>query len=122
CCSSDNGAVRTRTILAVSLLALQVAGVIYARFSPSRWFAWAMFHTYAKYRIEVTIDGEQLTPERITRRYRIPAAYLEGRSIEHTIDIIRRAETTRGSADGARTSLRYRIGHGPEQEWRWPEQ
>jgi len=68
-----------RTILAASLLSLQVVGVIQARFSPERWFGWAMFHTYAPYRIEVTIRGEPLTPEQIASRYRIPASDVERR-------------------------------------------
>ena len=109
-----------RTALAVSLLSLQVVGVVQARFSPARWFGWAMFHTYAPYRITVTIRGEALTPDQIAARYRIPAADVERRSIEHPIDIIRRFEETRGAADDARVTLRYHEGRGAEQEWRWP--
>jgi hypothetical protein len=110
-----------RTVLAVSLLSLQVVGVIQARFAPERWFGWAMFHTYAPYRIEVTIRGEPLTPDQIADRYRIPASDVERRSIAHPIDIIRGTEETRGAADDARVTLRYHEGRGAEQEWRWPE-
>ena len=110
-----------RTIVAVALLAFQVAGVVHARLSPTRWFAWAMFHTHARYRIEATVDGEPLTPEGIARRYRIPAADVEARSIAHTIDIIRRTETTRAPDGQARVTFRYREGRGAEQQWRWPE-
>lgn len=110
-----------RTVLAVSLLSLEVVGVIHARFSPTRWFGWAMFHTYAPYRIEVTIRGEPLTRDQIAARYRIPASDIERRSIAHPIDIIRRTEETRGAADEARVTLRYREGRGAEHAWRWPE-
>ena len=110
-----------RTVLAASLLSLQVIGVIHARFSPERWFGWAMFHTYAPYRIQVTIRGEPLTPEQIAARYRIPASDVERRAIAHPIDIVRRTEETRGAADEARVTLRYHEGRGPEQVWRWPE-
>ncbi len=110
-----------RTVLAVSLLSLETAGVIRARFTPERWFAWGMFHTYAPYRIEVTIRGEPLTPAQIMDRYRIPASDVERRSIAHPIDIVRLTEETRGAADDARVTLRYHEGRGAEQEWRWPE-
>jgi hypothetical protein len=110
-----------RTVLAVALLSLEVVGVVHARFSPERWFGWAMFHTYAPYRIEVTIRGEPLTPDQIAERYRIPASDIERRSIAHPIDIIRRTEETRGAAGEARVTLRYHEGRGAEQEWRWPE-
>jgi hypothetical protein len=110
-----------RAILAVSLLSLEVLGVIHARFSPTRWFGWAMFHTYAAYTIEVTLHGEPLTPGEIAQRYRLPAADVERRSIAHTIDIVRRLEETRRATDDARVTLRYREGRGAEQKWRWPE-
>jgi hypothetical protein len=65
--------------------------------------------------------GDRLTPDQIARRYRIPASDVERRSIEHTIEIIRRMEKTRGAADDARVTLHYREGRGAEHEWRWPE-
>ena len=110
-----------RAACATALLALQLVGVVHARFSPLRWFGWAMFHTYVPYRIEVTLHGAPLASDEIARRYRIPASDVEQRSIAHTIDIVRRAETARDGAEDARVTLRYHEGRGPEQVWRWPE-
>lgn len=111
---------RFRLALAVAFLLAQVASITYARFVPTRYFAWAPYDAITLYDLEVRIDGHQLERREVRRRYSLPIGR-DNRAIQHVIHAVRQYEETYGARDSARVILRYRTNGGRERTWRWPE-
>ena len=103
------------------LFGVQLAGIVYARFVPTRYLCWAPYDQISFYRIEAQRESLALTPAEIEARYRIPAAGRENRSIHNLLSTIAQFETTYGRADGVRVHVRYRVNGGPEQVWNAPD-
>lgn len=112
-------AVRT-TILAFTF-SVQVAGIVYARFVPTRYLCWAPYDQLTFYRIEADTGGRPLTQPAIAARYRLPPAGRENRSIHHVLNAIAQFESTYGRRDPVRTRVVYRVNGGPEQTWTAPD-
>ena len=110
-----------RRALAISILAFQIAAIIYARFVPSRYFCWAPFDMQTDYRIQATINGKPLNPSQIRARYRRPPAGTDNRSVQHVIDIIQQVEQRYHPSDASEISLRYRINGKQEQTWQFKQ-
>ena len=109
-----------RLLIAVPLLAAQVALIGYARFVPARYFCWAPFDMQTDYTLDVTIGGRRLSAEEIRKRYRRPKRGTDNRSIQNLIDIIQGYEEQYGRADHAEVVMKYRINGKEELEWHRP--
>jgi len=110
----------TRTLAAIALLAFRVAMIGYARFVPSRYFCWAPMDSQNLYSIAVVIDGRELGPEEIERRYRQPAQGGNWQAIQHALDKVRQYEETYGQDDDAEVVVTYTVNGHPEETWTWP--
>jgi hypothetical protein len=106
--------------LGLLLLAAQLGGIVYSRFTPLRYFCWAPFDQQTQYVIGVEVGGEPLSHGQIQARYRRPASGTDNRSAHHLFDIIERAESRIEPAGRGRVTVLYRINGGPEAEWRYP--
>ena len=106
-------------LLALSILAFQLAAIFYARFVPSRYFCWAPFDMQTDFQIEVKINETPLTPTAIRARYRRPPKGTDNRSVQHIIDIIEQAERRYHPSDRAEIVLRYRINGKEENRWQF---
>ena len=109
-----------RLLVAVPLLAAQVALIGYARFVPARYFCLAPFDMQTDYVLDVVIGGRHLSAAKIRHRYRRPQRGTDNRSVQNLIDIIQGYEERYGQADQARVVMRYRINGKQEQTWQLP--
>jgi hypothetical protein len=108
-----------RLTLAV-IFAVQIAGIVYARFAPTRYLSWAPYDQISFYQIDVTLHGRGLTPVEVAARYRMPASGRENRSIHHVLNTVAQYEATYGRGDGADVVVRFRVNGGQEQVWSPP--
>ena len=110
-----------RRWLGASFLAAQAVWVlaVHATGSPDRYFSWAPNDYMVNFSIRVHARGQELTPEEIVARYRLPSADLYEYPVGHLQNLIRQYEQTYGRADGARVELTYRINGGAPQTWTW---
>jgi hypothetical protein len=99
---------------------VQLAGVVYARFVPTRYLCWAPYDQISFYEIEAERDGRRLTADEIGARYRMPPDGRENRSIHHVLNGITQFEATYGRADHVTVRVRYRTNGRPEQTWTLP--
>jgi hypothetical protein len=108
-------------VVAIALVfAVQVAGIVYARFVDTRYLSWAPYDQIAFYRIDANRDGVELTPDEITTRYRMPASGRENRSIHHVFRAIAQFEATYGRTDAVRVRVAYRVNGRAEEIWTLP--
>jgi hypothetical protein len=112
-----------RTAFAIVFLLLQLGSVIYARFTPRRYFCWAPNDYVVEYHVDVTVHGRPLTPQEVVARYHSSPEY-EGRveyPAEHLIDNIEQYEETYGRNDHAEVRLTWKYNGHPElRHWKWP--
>lgn len=106
-----------RWTLALTLLGLQVAAIVYARFVPTRYFCWAPFDMQTDYRLQVEVNGRRLTPAEIRRRYRRGPQGTDNRSFSHLTDILEGAERRYHPQDRTSIVMTYRINGGEERTW-----
>ena len=111
---------RTRHVVALVFLGLQVLSITYARFVPERFFCWAPYDERAQYRIDVELNGRLLAESEVAQRYRYNPSGWEPRSVHNVISMVRQYERTYGKTDGAHIAIHYRINGAPEQTWTWP--
>jgi len=113
-----------RTAIAIIFLSLQLASVVYARFTPRRYFCWAPNDYVVEYRVEVKVHGRSLTPEEVNARYHSRPKY-EGRvehPAEHLMDTIEQYERTYGRNDQAEVHMTWKYNGHPElKHWKWPQ-
>jgi len=109
-----------RTAVLVTIFAIQVAGIIYAKFVPTRYLCWAPYDQISFYRIEVDKEGRLLSPDEIERRYHMPAAGRENRAIQHVLNAISQYEATYGRTDRVTVRVVYRVNGKPEETWTLP--
>ena len=109
-----------RRLLAVAFLAAQLGGIAWARFTPTRYFAWAPYDQISLYSVEVTVDGRALAPDEVELRYGFPLWGRDNRSMHHVLDAVRQFEETYGAGDGAQVVIRYTVNGGEEERWAWP--
>lgn len=110
-----------RRSASMCLLLLQIISVINARFVSSRWLAWAPNDYAVVYRLQVQIDGRDLSADEIGKRYKLVSEGVYENPAQNLIDIVRQREQTYGRNDQAEAMLVYRPDGGAAQEWRWPE-
>jgi len=110
-----------KQIAAICFLLLQIVSVVYARFVPSRWLAWAPNDYAIGYKMQVHIHGRPLSADEIGKRYSLLSEGVYENPAQNMIDIIRQNEQTYGRNEQAEVELAYRPNGGPVQEWRWPQ-
>lgn len=113
-----------RNSIAIVFLLLQLASVIYARFTPRRYFSWAPNDYVVEYQVDVTAHGQPLSPEQVRARYHIePESGWEVEyPAEHLIDNFKQYETTYGRYDAAEVRMTWTYNGHPElRTWRWPQ-
>ena len=101
---------------------------IRARFTESRYFCWAPFHSEARYTIDATSGGRALDDDEIARRYNIARYYWnestrtnwELNTIAHVIDTIRATEAALPAPARAAVTVTYRVNGHPPEQWRSP--
>lgn len=105
---------------AIAILLAQAVTMVWARFTPARYFCWAPYDMQTDYQLEVEVGGRKLTPAGIRQRYRRPAQGTDNRSVQNLIDILEGVE--RQSAEKASIVMTYRINGKQEHVWRHPAQ
>jgi hypothetical protein len=110
-----------RLLLGSALLLFQLSMIVLGHLTDHRYFCWAVFSKVASYRIEVRVNGGELSAAQVGQRYKISQAGDEVNSITNVVDILKQYETTYGANDRAQIRLLYtRWGAIGEQEWIWP--
>src|SRR5215471_10952602 len=98
---------------AAIFLLLQLCLVVYAQFTPHRYFCWAPNDYANTYSLNVKIKGEELTPYQALTRYHLQdheASYENPAT--HIMDAVRQYEETYGRDDHAEVVLRWSLnGH-----------
>lgn len=106
--------------LCVCLLSFEAIAILYARFTPARYFCWAPYDTQDRYTISVTQDGEILTEEETTQRYRFHSNAWQQHSIHNLLFAIEQFESSYGAKDNAKVSVTYSKNGRPEETWTYP--
>jgi len=109
-----------RLSLACLLLALELAGVIRARFVDTRWFCWAPHNQITEYTIAATVGGRPLSDAEVLARYRLPARGLDDRSYHNVLEIVRLAEERYHPGDNVQVTVTCRVNGHPPFTWRYP--
>jgi hypothetical protein len=109
-----------RKFIGIAVLATQFGMIVYARFVPERVFTWAPNDYMVEYATKVSIDGQKLTPEEVTRRYRWPAQGIYNNSAQDYFDYLTAYETTYGKYQHAQVLVRYSVNGSAVREWTWP--
>ena len=110
-----------RNCIIAAFFLLQVGMIVYARYTPSRYFCWAPFDTQSHYAISVKINERMLSRDEIKTRYRIPPVGRDSRSIQHVKNIIKTYETSYGAEDGALVTLYYDLNGKEHAPWIWQD-
>ena len=111
-----------RRLIGIAFLLLQFAMVVQGQFGPTRWYCWAPNDYAIWYRVEVRLDGVQLSSAEVEQRYQMPAEHVAQHPAENIERIIRQRETTYGRNHDAQVTLRYRKNGSAMQVWQWPTQ
>lgn len=106
--------------IGIAFLAAQILSIGYARLIPERFFSWAPYDEHTRYRIEVTVDGRDLSPVEVQRRYKYRSEAWEPRRIDNVFSIVRQYESTYGKSDSALVTVTYSTNGEEERTWRWP--
>jgi hypothetical protein len=110
-----------RRVAAFCLFLVEIAGVVRARYVPTRWFSWAPNDYAVGYSLQVLLNGEALTPEQIGKRYNVSPSGVYENPVENLIEILTERERTYGRTDGAEVVLTYRPNGETPKEWKWPK-
>lgn len=113
-----------RIWIGAAFLLLQLGSVIYARFTPRRYFCWAPNDYVVEYHVDVKVHGRPLSPQQVQARYHIDPGYSQEVEFpaEHLIDNFEQYERTYGWNDGAEVRMRWRYnGHPEVRMWQWPQ-
>jgi hypothetical protein len=112
----------------VIFLLLQTAVIVYAQFTPQRYFCWAPFHAQSKYQLRVWLKERELTDQEISTRYRQVTIYWDAKKhewwelndISHVFGLISQYESTYGATDQARVEVTYNKNGLGQRIWTWP--
>jgi hypothetical protein len=108
-------------LIFVLFLALQVIGIINARFTETKFFCWVPYDQISSYSIRVKINNQLLTNSEIKKRFRKEAVGRENRNIHNLIAIIEQYEQSYGAEDSASVELVYITNGQTDQHWYWPK-
>jgi hypothetical protein len=114
---------RLRAVLALTFLLFQASLMIYAQFTPWRYFCWAPNDYANTYSLAVNLNGTELSPDQARARYHLEAykgSYENPAS--HIMDLVKQYESTYGRNDDAYVTLRWSLNGHKEQTWHWPQE
>jgi len=111
---------RLKGALSVAILAGQLGAIVYARFSPARYFCWAPYDQHTIYELRAEVGGRALTPEEVGKRYRRNWVGFDPRSPAHLWDIVEQVELRQAPERRARVTMRYSVNGRSQPDWRWP--
>jgi len=109
-----------RRTIGIVFLLLQVACAAQAQFVPSRWLAWAPNDYAVWYELQVYVDGRNLSPSEIERRYGLAAEQVYENPASNIMDIVAQRERTYDQGNHVEVLLIYRPNGESPKEWRWP--
>lgn len=101
--------------------ALQIVGIVHARFVPERFFCWAPYDQLSHYTISTWIKGTKLNKEAVIKRYQLRGYGRENRSIHNVFAIVSQYERTKGKEDSAKVIIQYQQNGKNKKTWYWPE-
>lgn len=108
-----------RKIIVLIFFMVQVVGIIYSRFVDERFFCWAPFDQISLYEIQVKINSQFLSSQKIRERYNLPSIGRENRSIHNLFDIITQYEESYGKGESASILVTYCTNGKAKEEWRY---
>src|SRR5579872_5319400 len=98
-----------RLSIGLSMLAFQMAAILYARTVPTRYFCWAPFDMQTDYRLAVKVDDQPLTDQEIRLRYKRDAKGTDNRSSQHIMDIVEQTEKRYHPLDRTEVTMTYTV-------------
>jgi len=107
-------------MLGIAVLLLQCGPIVRSRLVDSRWLAWAPNDYAVWYRLTVHMDGRDLSPDEIAKRYGLLSEQVYENPARNVMDIVEQRERTYGKDDHAEVLMVYRPNGEPSKEWRWP--
>ena len=96
---------------------IQLSVIIYSRFIPERFFCWAPYDEHTNYKINVTIEGRELSTQEVNERYRYTPEGWEPRAIHNVFSIVKQYEETYGKKDNAEVEIVYKTNGHKEERW-----
>jgi hypothetical protein len=108
---------RTRYLIGILFLLLQVFSIFYALFIPERFFCWSPYDEHTYYKIEVIIGIQSLTKKQIKERYKYKAVGWEPRAISNVFNLITQYESSYGKNDKATVSISYSTNGHKSRVW-----
>jgi hypothetical protein len=119
---------RLYALCGASLLLIQGAMFVRARFVDSRYFCWAPFHSHARYAIDASVGGRALSADEIAVRYGIARLYWDAETREnwelntmaHVFDTIAATERLLPSDERAKVEVTYRVNGRQPERWQHP--
>lgn len=111
---------QVRVTIGVTVLALQVAMVVYARFHPMRYYCWAPYDSQNEYAIRTVVDGRELTRREMRKRYRLRTPGVNPRMITQVTDVVGYVERVYYPDHDASVTVTYRTNGHEEHKWTWP--
>ncbi|WP_406683910.1 hypothetical protein N1F78_14630 [Seonamhaeicola sp. MEBiC1930] len=108
---------KLRLIIGALFLILQIAGIVYSRFTPLRFFCWAPYDIQTKFEATGKINGKILNSDQLKERYKYKMSGWEQRSIFNIFSLIEQYESTYGKNDKAEITIKYSINGHPEKIW-----
>lgn len=108
---------KTRFYVGILFLLLQVGGIVYARYTPERFFCWAPYDNHTLFEVNVTINGKSFTQQQVEERYKYKMKGWEQRSIDNIISLISQYERTYGKHDNAKVKMTYSTNGHDEKTW-----
>lgn len=100
---------------------LQVLGILIGKFTDARFFCWAPYDQFSFYEINVSIDGQELSDQKTSQRYRIGKRGRSNRNIHNVISKIRQYEKTYATENNVTVELSYVVNGHRDETWIWPE-
>ncbi len=104
--------------MGILFLLLQCGSVVNRRFVSSQWLAWTPNDYAVWYRLQVHLDGRDLSPAEIARRYGLAAEQVYENPARNIMDMVQQRERTYDRGDHAEVLLVYRPNGESPQEWR----
>jgi len=112
--------INIQKFIGISFLVFQIGMIVYARFSPYRYFVWAPHDSQNEFELSVMIDGRILDKSELMERYVLSSTGRDPRSIEHVKARIRQYQSTYGKDENIRAVLRYKTNGIQQEDWTWP--
>jgi hypothetical protein len=109
---------KTRFIIGILFISIQLASIIYARFIPERFFCWAPYDSHTLFEVFVTIDSKTLSQQETEKRYGYKMKGWEQRSIHNIFSLVKQYERTYGKKDNASVIIIYSTNGHPKKTWK----